>query len=292
MKRVLITGITGLIGRAVSQALRHQGIKVLGTARHPQPKGTGIFQWNALTDPFDPRWLEGVDGVIHLAGVPIVGLWTPSRKRQIRESRVEGTRKIVHAIQEAGTPQVLIGASAVGFYGHRGEEDLDESSPPGTGFLADVVKAWEEATLQAPTRTVVMRLGIVFSTEGGAFRRFVKLGRWGMGVGWRNHWMSWIVQEDVIRAMVYAFNIPSLEGPVNVTAPTPLLWCEFWRKVASGRPTWCLPRPIWLPEQIRELTSSQRVFPRKLLAEGFSWKFSTFEAWWNAIASPSTPGKT
>ncbi len=281
--RILITGVTGLLGRALSQALVRRGATVLGTARRNLDPERAIYRWDALRDPFPVRWLEGVDAVVHLAGESIAGLWTPARRRRIRDSRVEGSRRLVHALRSAGFSGTVVAASAVGYYGHRGEEVLTEESPPGKGFLAEVVQQWERVWAEAPGRVVVLRLGVVMALEGGAFPGLFRVARWGMGVGWRGHWLAWVSVEDAVRAVIHVLENPRLSGVVNVTAPEGVLWCTFWRTLAGGRPSWCLPRPPWLPGQVGDLTASQRVIPRRLQEAGFSWEFPSFPRWWSAV---------
>ncbi len=271
---VLITGITGWIGRHLARSLRREGHRVVGTSRSHHAPEQGIFRWDALKDPFPREALAGVDGVIHLAGVPIAGFWTPARKRQIRDSRVLGTRRLVAALREVGFSGVLVGASATGFYGHRGAQILTEESPPGTGFLAAVVQGWEAAYREAPGRTVWIRLGVVIGPGGGALPRLVRLIRWGGGIAWRGHWMSWIALEDAVRVFRFALT-SDLEGPVLAVAPHPVLWCDALRILSKRlhRPTLCLPRPPWLPEFLREFLASQRCVPHRLKAVGFSCRF-------------------
>jgi len=287
--KVLITGVTGLVGRQLAGMLRREGHTVVGTSRTRHAPELGIFRWDALREPFPREALAGVEGVVHLVGEPIAGFWTPGKKRRIRDSRVGGTRHLVAALKGTGFSGVLVGASAVGFYGHRGEEVLTEKSPPGGGFLAGVVREWEEAYREAPGRVVWLRLGVVISPEGGALPRLLGLVRWGGGMAWRGHWLSWIALEDAARAFRFAL-LHELEGPVLAVAPQPVLWCEVLKILGrtAHRPTLCLPRPPWLPEFLREFLASQRCVPHRLKESGFVWLYPELE---QAISESGKPSR-
>jgi hypothetical protein len=247
--------------------------------------GPDEVRWDPAGGSIERAGLEGVDGVVHLAGESIAsGPWTSARKRRIRDSRVEGTRLLADAlVRLERRPAVLVSASAVGIYGHRGDEVLEESAAPGTGFLAEVGQAWEAATIPAREsgiRVVLPRLGIVLSPSGGALARLIPLFRLGLGgrLGRGTQWMSWITLDDVVRVLIAALERPDLSGPLNTVAPGPVTNADFTRQLAAAvrRPA-CLDAPapileLLLGEMAREvLLASQRVVPRALLDAGFDF---------------------
>lgn len=285
--KVLITGISGLLGCHLARAFREAGHEVVGTSRTRHAPDAGIFRWDALREEFPMEALQGVEGVIHLAGEPITGLWTPGKKRRIRDSRVLGTRRLVEALERTGFSGVLVGASATGFYGHRGDEILTEESPPGKGFLSEVVQAWEGEYRKAPGRVVWVRLGVVITPEGGALPRLLRLVRWGGGMAFRGHWLSWIALPDAVEVFRFALVSPDLSGLVLGVAPQPVGWCAFLKRLgrAVHRPTFCLPRPPWVPEFLREMLASQRCVPKRLQTKGFRWKAENLTDYLEAIRS-------
>ena len=276
--RALITGATGTIGQRLSASL---GPDTTPLRRAERPGGEAAA-WDGLHAPSSAPF-EGLDAVFHLAGEPVAeGRWTTEKKRRILESRTLGTRAIVEAIgRTARRPRVLVCASAVGFYGDRGDEPLTEASPAGEGFLSDVCVAWEEEALEAErrfgVRTVTLRIGIVLSPTGGALARLRPIfgaglgGRLGDGLGW----MPWVHVDDVVGLMLHAATTPTLHGAVNAVAPCAVQNAEFTR--ALGR---TLRRPTVLPvptlalrvafgELAQVLLASQRVAPERALASGF-----------------------
>jgi uncharacterized protein (TIGR01777 family) len=243
---VAVTGASGLVGRNLCAFLSTAGHRVTRIGRRPGPGDVG---WDPMRGELDPASLEGVDAVVHLAGESIMGLrWTAAKKRAIHESRVRGTRLLADTFAKMATPPAtLISASAVGFYGDRGEEPVDEASAPGQGFLADVCRDWEDAALPAEasgTRVVRLRVGVVLSASGGALATQLPLFRLGLGgpVGHGRQGLSWIGLDDLVYAIHFLLNRPELSGPVNATAPGAVSNGAFAREL--GR---VLRRPAVLP---------------------------------------------
>jgi uncharacterized protein (TIGR01777 family) len=288
MASVAITGATGLVGLALADRLKANGTRVIRLSRRAAPE---TVVWDPAQELADVGPLENLHAVVHLAGENIGGRrWSDEQKRKLRDSRVTGTRNLVRSLARLKSPpQVLVCASATGFYGDRGDEILDESSPSGTGFLADLCREWEAAADEASQlgiRVVKTRFGIVLSKDGGALQKM--LFPFKMGVGGRigsgeQHW-SWVALPDVIAAIQYAMATPSLSGPVNVVAPIPPTNAEFTRTLAHAlhRPA-IFPMPavaarLALGEMADELLlASTRVVPRKLEASGFTFEFSHLE---------------
>jgi hypothetical protein len=252
----------------------------------PSADRPAIF-WDPLGDFLDPLPLEGFDAVIHLAGENIAAArWTPQQKDKILKSRVQSTRLLANTL--AGLrhkPRVLVCASAVGFYGDRGAEIVDESTPAGKGFLAQVAAAWEEAGRPAEAagiRTVYLRLGAVLAAEGGMVPRLLPLFRWGLGavLGPGTQFLSWVSLRDVVRAVRFLLERENLCGPVNITSPNPVTNREFSKALARavGRPL-LLRIPAWflrliLGEMAQELfLASTRAVPRKLQSAGFDFEY-------------------
>lgn len=246
--RVLMSGGSGLVGKAVSRALQADGCEVWNLSRRPSASGN-VITWDVPNQKLDASRLEGMDAVIHLAGEGIADKrWTPEVKQRIRDSRVLGTRLLVSAVtQWDRRPKVFISASAIGYYGDRGAERLNEESPPGSGFLAETCAAWERETEpldQAGIRRVNLRIGVVLSSEGGALAQMLTPFRLGFGgvVGPGTQMMSWITREDLVRVIQFCLREESARGPVNATAPRPASNRDFTK--ALGR---VLRRPTILP---------------------------------------------
>jgi hypothetical protein len=234
----------------------------------------------------DPTAVSGFDAVIHLAGESLVGRWTPAKKAGIRQSRIPATTHLAQALARAKQqPGVFISASAIGYYGNRGDEVLNEESTFGTGFAADLVREWEAATASvaaAGIRTVRMRIGIVMSKDGGALKKMLPPFKMGVGgrMGNGRQWMSWIDVQDVVRAIQHILQTESLSGPVNLVAPNPVTNAEFTKTLASvlSRPA-IFPMPAFAArlafgEMADELLlASQRVEPSKLVSSGYSFRF-------------------
>jgi uncharacterized protein (TIGR01777 family) len=265
--RVVVAGASGLIGSALMKALRTRGDEALALPRY------GTAAWS----------VEGADAVVNLAGASVAGKrWSPAYKKEILDSRVLSTRALVEAIANAQRrPRVLVNASAVGYYGGRGDEVLDESAGPGADFLARVSREWEAEAQKAPVRSVQIRTGVVLSRTGGAlasmlppFKAFV-----GGPVGSGKQWFPWIHLDDEVAGILWCIDHDSLQGPVNFAAPGIVTMKEFARALgrALHRPSWA-PVPasalkVLLGEFAAALLEGQRAVPRKLLDSGFRFRF-------------------
>lgn len=287
---IAITGATGLIGSALVERLRAHGHTVRRLVRSPRDAREGDVVWDAERSELATPALRGVDAVVNLAGAPIAKRWTAERRRDIRNSRVAGTQSLARAIAAMEPrPRVLLNASAVGYYGSRGDEVLSESSAPGSGFLAGVTVEWERATAaaaEAGVRVVLLRTGVVLSAKGGALAKMLPPFRLGMGgpLGSGEQWMSWIALEDHLHAMEHALFVDSVRGPVNLVSPNPVRNLHF--ATTLGR---VLTRPAVIPvpavalellygEMAREtILASQRALPAALSASGFDFQYPTLE---------------
>ena len=287
---VAITGATGLIGSALVSRLRGSGMRVRRLVRRARPDVLDDIVWDPMRGMLVPQDLEGADAVIHLAGEPIAHRWTDARKRAIRESRVRGTELIARTIAALDRkPRVLLSGSAVGCYGDRGDEVLDEESAPGTDFLADVAREWEAATVaavDAGVRVVLLRTGIVLNPNGGALGRLLPPFRLGVGgpIGSGRQWMSWISLDDHLRAMEYAIASAELHGPANLVAPHPVTNAEFATTLGRvlARPA-IVPVPSFALELVygemarATILAGQRALPKALLRAGFEFAHPTLE---------------
>jgi uncharacterized protein len=283
MSRVLISGASGLIGGALLVSFNARGDELTRLVRG-SAAGEKQIGWEPAR-PLRPQSVSGFDAVIHLAGESIVGRWTEAKKRRILDSRVEGTRHLAEALAEAAKPpQVLISASAIGYYGDRGEEVLLEESPPGKGFLPEVCRAWEaaaQAAAEAGIRAAQMRVGLVLSGEGGALQKMLTPFRMGVGgnMGNGRQWWSWIHVNDLVGAVCQILENSSLHGPVNAVTPNPVTNAEFTKILAAAlhRPA-MFPMPAFAVRlafgQMGEelLLASQRVEPAKLVACGYRFQ--------------------
>ena len=221
---ILVTGASGLIGSAVCAALESEGHRLLPLRREGGPGPV----WNPAAGSIDLSGAPPLDAVIHLAGENVGARWTPGRKRRIRESRVGGTLLLSRALARLPVPpRALLCASATGYYGDGQEAWLDETSPPGAGFLAEVCRDWEaasESAVSAGIRVVQLRFGIVLARQGGALAKMLPAFRLGLGArlgDGRQYW-SWITLQDVVRAVQHTLGVAGLNGPVNVTSPNPV----------------------------------------------------------------------
>ncbi len=288
--RVLISGASGLLGSPIAASLssNHEIVRLV---RKPAG-GPGEIPWEP-GKALDPGLVSGFDAVIHLAGESIVGRWTAAKKTRIRDSRVLGTTTLADALARTSRkPRVVLSASAIGYYGDRGDEILSEDRPCGAGFLAETSHAWEEATepaRQADIRVFLLRIGVVLAQQGGALDKMLLPFKLGLGgrIGSGRQWWSWIHLADIVGAVQHILKADSLRGPVNVVAPNPVTNSEFTRALAQ-----VLRRPAFLPVPAfaarlalgemadAALLASQRVEPAKLTASGYTFRFPEL---WGAL---------
>lgn len=290
--KVLISGATGLIGHEVSARLRQQGHQVsllVRNASHATPND--LVWWPS--QPLPSAALANFDAIIHLAGRPVATMWTTKARQEIRDSRVLGTGNLATAAAEAfrskGTPHTFISASAIGYYGSRGDEELVESSIPGLGFLADVCRQWEAAAQPASDagiRVVQLRTSIVLSPVSGALQQMLPIFRLGLGgrFGSGHQWWSWIGLNDAARAYIFALENPQLHGAVNLAVPDAVTNAEFTRTLGRvlHRPAFFAVPAIVLRAMAGEmaeemLLSSQCVVPRQLIEHGFRFEDEDLE---------------
>jgi uncharacterized protein (TIGR01777 family) len=287
---VAISGATGLIGGALAARLRARNVRVRRLVRTARPQSPDDIVWDPMRGVLAPSDLEGADAVVHLAGEPLAHRWTDTRKRAIRESRVRGTELVARTVAALDRrPRVLLSGSAIGIYGDRGDESLDEESALGSGFLAAVAREWEAASAAAAdagVRVVLLRTGIVLSPHGGALERLLLPFRLGVGgpIGSGRQWMSWISLDDQVRAMEHALATTGLHGPVNLVSPNPVTNAEF--AATLGR---VLSRPALVPvpalalelaygEMARAtILAGQRVLPKALLRTEFHFAHPTLD---------------
>ncbi len=285
----MISGSSGLIGSALSAALKARGDAVAKLVRHA-PLASDEIEWNADAGLADERAFDDADVVVNLAGENIAQRWTRDAMQRIRDSRVRGTERLARTIAALPKkPRLLISGSAIGIYGSRGDEVLDESSSLGDDFLADVCKEWEAATTPAAdagVRVVTIRMGMVLARGGGAVPKLVLPFELGLGgrVGNGRQWMSWIALRDVVRVVMHAIDTESLRGPVNLVAPNPVRNSEFVRTLAK-----VLHRPAFVPMPAAAISllfgrmgrdmllASQRVRPQRLVTQGFVFEHPTLE---------------
>lgn len=293
--KVIVTGSTGLVGRALVRSLLADGHEVTrlvrGDAQGFRAPGTAAVHWDPERGEIDAGQLEGHAAAVHLAGEPIAeGRWDESKKRRILESRVKGTRLLAETLARLREkPGVLVSASAVGFYGDRGAELLREESASGTDFLSEVCREWEKATLaasQAGIRVVHTRIGVVLSEEGGALPKMLTPFKLGLGgkLGSGGQYMSWITLEDLVGVIRRAIEDERLRGPVNAVAPNPATNEEFTKALGHvlGRPTFMAVPAFAARLAFGEvadaaLLSSARAEPARLKEAGFEFKHPDLE---------------
>jgi uncharacterized protein (TIGR01777 family) len=289
ISRILVSGVSGPIGTALLPSLKTRGYQITRLVRGVAT-GENQILWD-LEKPIAPESVSGFDAVIHLAGESIMGRWTETKKQKIRNSRVAGTTALATALAQAkDKPQVFVCSSAIGYYGDRGSEVLNEESSPGTGFLPDVCCEWEAATraaIEAGIRTVQIRTGVVLSPKGGALGKMLTPFKMGVGgrIGDGQQWMSWIDVQDMVGAIHHILKSDLLQGPVNMVAPKSVTNEEFTKTLASvlSRPA-IFPVPAFVVKiafgEMGEtvLLGSQRVEPTQLVMSGYPFRFSNLRA--------------
>jgi uncharacterized protein len=299
-KSIVLTGATGLIGSALFRRLKACGNEVIIFARNPEkarqqlPDAKKYVRWEALES--EGEWqkeLDGVDAVIHLAGVPVVARWSEDYKKQIYDSRVLSTRYLVGAIAKASKkPEVFISASAIGYYGNQGYgeavEALTEDAPAANDFLAKVCVDWEREALVAEklgVRTVVVRIGIVLSTRGGILEKMMTPFRFFAGgpIGSGKQWVSWIHIDDEVEVFLFALERTDVRGVLNATAPEPVMMSTFAStlgKVMSRPSFFPVPKAalqVLFGDAVDVVAEGQRVVPKRLQSLGFAFKYPSLE---------------
>lgn len=277
-----ITGASGFVGKRLIQAATRQGFEVIAFSRNPATPVSGSVETRRFSLNETPDF-NGCEAVIHLAGENVSGLWTAAKKRRIRDSRVTGAHRVVEGIRAAKVrPEVLIGASAIGFYGNQGEAEITEESPRGSGFLADVCVENEAELLAGESlcRVVRARIGLVFGA-GGALAVMRPLFKLGLGgpVGNGQQWMSWIHVEDAVSLLLFAVRNMDIRGPLNITTPWPVRNSDFTKALARSvrrpaifrAPAFAL--RFFLREFADELLWSRRILPAVATTEGFRFQF-------------------
>ncbi|MBX9743389.1 MAG: TIGR01777 family oxidoreductase [Chthoniobacterales bacterium] len=283
-QRLGITGGSGFIGTRLQQEALQRGKQVTLFSRYPQKKkNTRLFTTTTLPD------LERIQSLVHLAGEPILGIWTAEKRRRILESRREGTRRLVEAIAQSNNPpNVLVSSSAIGYYGDRDHEMLDESSAPGNGFLAEIAHVWEEEALKANSygvRVVLLRIGVVLGRDGGILRLISPLFHLGLGstLGSGTQEMSCIHIDDLVSLILHCCEDPSIEGPINAVMPHPTTNSEFTKTLATTlrRPALMRLPGFLLRAALGDLSylllDSQHVEPKKALAHHFQFRYPTVQ---------------
>jgi uncharacterized protein len=294
--RILVSGSNGLVGSALVTALRQQSNDVRRLVRPDSPSSDDASEWDPEAGRIDPSAFDGVDAVVHLAGESIAGRWTESKKKRIHGSRVHGTRLLSETIAALDSkPRVLVSASAIGFYGDRGDDVLTEESAIGGGFLAEVCRQWEDATntaREAGVRVALLRFGVILSGSGGALKQMLTPFKAGVGgrVGSGKQHMSWVAIDDAVAAILRIIEDTSLEGPINVVAPQTVTNEEFTKTLGRvlGRPT-VMPMPAFAARlafgQMADelLLASQRVRATQLEQAGFTFKHPQLEGALRAV---------
>ncbi|HEX3727470.1 MAG TPA: TIGR01777 family oxidoreductase [Pirellulales bacterium] len=290
--KILVSGASGLVGSSLVPTLIENGHDVARLVRERAKVSGNDVLWDPAAGSVDPQALEPFDAVVNLAGENIAaGRWTAKQKARIRDSRVKGTSTLSAALaQLPARDRMLINASAIGFYGSRPHELLDEASSSGEGFLCDVCRDWERATepaAKAGLRVVLARFGVVLSGRGGALAKMLLPFRLGLGgkIGNGDQYMSWVALDDVVGAIVHCLHTPGLQGPINVVAPQPVTNLEFTKTLGSvlKRPT-VFPLPalvarVLLGQMADELLlASQRVAPKRLESSGYEFRYAQLAA--------------
>jgi uncharacterized protein (TIGR01777 family) len=285
--KIIVSGSTGLVGKALVRSLTRDAHEVRRLVRSQREPGSSDIEWHPNHGTIDAQQLEGFDAVVHLAGENIAsGRWTDEKKRRIRESRINGTQLLSQTLTKlARPPKVFVSASAIGYYGNRGDELLTEQSKPGNEFLSEVCIEWERATQPAAVkgiRTVLPRFGIILDQNGGALAKMLTPFRMGVGgkIGDGKQWMSWIALDDVIGGLRFLIEKDSIAGPVNFVAPNPVANAEFTKALgrALSRPTF-FPVPAFVARtafgEMADglLLTSQRVEPTVLKGAGYQFRY-------------------
>lgn len=288
--KVIISGASGLVGTELVSFLTERGHSIQRLVRL-ESTASGEISWNPESGTIDKKALEGADAIVHLAGESIAeGKWTPEKKKRILDSRIQGTTLLAKALATLKTPpKVLISASAIGYYGDRGEEILREDSRPGVGFLPQICEAWEAAAAPAGEkgiRVVHPRIGIVLSARGGALAKMLPPFKLGVGgkLGSGQQFMSWIAIDDLIGVIDYALTNETVNGAINAVAPNPVTNLEFTRALGNvlKRPT-IFPVPAIVIRTIfgemadALLLSSTRVHPAKLIGASYAFRYPELE---------------
>lgn len=303
--RILITGATGLIGKAVCSSLISDGHQLVILSRRPQVAtvmtGVSAFRWEPENEAPPAQAWDSVEAVIHLAGEPVAETrWTEEQKQRIRRSRVVGTRNLVAGMSESDNPpKVFISSSAVGFYGDRGDEILNEGSTPGSGFLSEVCVEWEAEAARARdlgARVALVRTGVVLSPSGGALEKMLPPFKLGLGgrLGNGRQWFPWIHIDDIVGILLHALVTPPIDGPINGTAPGIVTNEEFTRELAAA-----LNRSVFFPvpefalrvlmgEMADVVLASQRVFPQVALDTGYRFKYANLKPALGSLLKSST----
>jgi uncharacterized protein (TIGR01777 family) len=288
---IAVTGATGLVGRALISALTGRGDDVVAFSRSATPKlQVPTVAWDPAVGPASPEALSGVDGVVHLAGEPIAQRWSRDAKERMRSSRVDGTGRLIEGLLAADPrPRVLVSASAAGYYGDRGSEELPETASPGSDFLASLCVGWEAAAMRAAdagVRVVVIRTGVALAARGGALEKMLLPFKAGVGgpIGNGRQYLPWVTLEDLVGLYQAALDGgPEWSGPINAAAPEPATNREFSK--ALGR---ALHRPAVIPvppfvlramfgEMSSVVTSSARVVPARALELGYQFKHTDLD---------------
>lgn len=287
MKTILITGGTGLIGQALTQLLQKEGFAVTYLSRKRSNGKPKSFYWNVATQEIDDDAITGADYIIHLAGANVAGhRWTKKYKQEIRESREQGAALIYSALERnPNKVQAVISASAIGYYGERGDEWLDENKAPGKDFLGTTCLQWESSVQKISTlnkRVVLLRTGIVLSNEGGALPPLVRPLYFGIApiFGNGHQYYPWIHIDDVCRIYLHAVLNESMSGAYNTTAPEPEQYIDLMNQLASTLGKWKVNVPVPMPvlqlalgDFVKTLSMSTRCSAEKILATGFEFRY-------------------
>jgi uncharacterized protein (TIGR01777 family) len=290
--RILITGASGLVGSALVPALEENGHEIFRVSRSAAESDHDV-QW----DPYEgfanteSAKLKGLDAVVHLAGESIAEYWSEEKKESLRKSRVKGTETLVNALKKLDSPpKIFVSASAVGYYGSRGDDEITEESGPGDGFLSDLCVDWEAEAMKAEefgARVVIPRIGIVLAKDGGALAKMITPFSFGLGgtVGGGDQWMSWIALPDLVKLIQFLINNDRMRGPLNATSPNPARNREFTSALGTvlNRPTF-IPVPGFGVKLLfgemgeRLLLEGVKVLPKKLSEAGFKFDYPELEA--------------